>query len=225
LHRILQIGDLRNIQNSHPKKQQLKEPIAKLRHWQFRIFEATSIPLIPNSPKKAQRGHSPHLLHHFITTLTVPACKEIRHLAIHDPHHAKEMKKITPKSISNLTMKKKMIDGLTALLTHTTPICHNHSSLVKIIQSENPSKGSRPHKKTHSERNFNLPNALPWERQPSPLEPIRRRGEHIKKGTNFKNLLGRNPTNPVHSPHLSTGLVQGTIESHHPFHLPVLSCS
>jgi hypothetical protein len=148
LHKILQIGDLRNIQNSHPKKQQLKEPIAKLRHWQFRIFETTSIPFLPNSPKKAQRGHSPHLLHHFITTLTVPACKEIRHLAIHDPHHAKEMKKITPKSISNLTMKKKMIDGLTALLTHTTPICHNHSSLVKIIQSENPSEGSRPHKRT-----------------------------------------------------------------------------
>jgi hypothetical protein len=152
---------LRNIQNSHPKKQQLKEPITKLRHWHFRVFETTSIPLPPNSPKKAQRGHSPHLLYYVITTLTIPARKEIPHPAIHDPHHAKEMKEATPKSTSNLTMKKKMIDGLIALLAHTTPIHHNHSSLVKIIQSENPSKSSCPHKKTHFARNFNLPNALP----------------------------------------------------------------
>jgi hypothetical protein len=38
--------------------------------------------------------------------LTVPARKEICHLSIHDPLHTKEMKKTTPKSISNLTMKK-----------------------------------------------------------------------------------------------------------------------
>jgi hypothetical protein len=191
---------LRNIQNSHPKKQ-LKEPITELRYWHFRIFETTSIPLPPNSPKKAQRGHSPHLLYYVITTLTIPARKEIPHPAIHDPHHAKEMKKTTPKSTSNLTMKKKMIDGLIALLVHTTPIHHNHSSLLKIIQSENPSKSSRPHKKTHFEWNFDLPNALPRERQPSPLEPSRRRGEHIKKGTNLKNLLlGWNLANPVHPP-------------------------
>jgi hypothetical protein len=153
---------LRNIQNSHPKKQQLKEPITKFRHRHFFIFEATSIPLLPNSPKKAQRGHSPHLLDHVVTTLTIPARKEIPHPAIHDPLHTKEMEETTPKSTSNLTMKKKMINGFIALLAHTTPIHHNHSSLVKIIQSKNPSKGSRPHKKTHFEWNFHLPNALPW---------------------------------------------------------------
>jgi hypothetical protein len=175
-----------------------------------------SIPLLPNSPKKAQRGHSPHLLHHVITTLTIPARKEIPHPAIHDPHHTKEMKETTPKGTSNLTMKKKMIDGFIALLAHTTPIHHNHSSLVKIIQSENPSKSSRPHKKTHSEGNFNLPNALPWERQPSPFEPSRRRGEHIKNGANLKNLLlERVPAKPVHPPPPPPPRVDGTHTRNH----------
>jgi hypothetical protein len=198
---------LRNIQNSHPKKQQLKESITKLRHWHFRIFETTSIPLPPNSPKKAQRGHSPHLFHHVITTLTIPACKEIPHPSIHDPHHTKEMKETTPKSTSNLTMKKKIIDGLIALLANTTPIHHNHSSLVKIIKSENPSKSSRPHKKTHSEQNFNLPNALPREDNLPPSN-LAEGGESISKKERTSKIFFMTPPPPPPPPHVLTGLIQ-----------------
>jgi hypothetical protein len=98
----------------------------------------------------------------------------------------KREKKHAPKSTSHLTMKEKMIDRLTTPLAHTTPLHHNQSSLAKIIQSENLAKRSRPHKKTHSARYFNLPNALPWERRTPHLIPIRRNGKHTKEGANLK---------------------------------------
>jgi hypothetical protein len=150
---------------------------------------------------KAQRGHSPHLHHHFIASLTFPACHEIKNPTIHYPLHTKKSKEHTPKSTSHLTMKEKMIDGLTTPLAHTTPIHHNQTFLVKIIQSENLAKRSRPHEETNSERDFNLPNALPQERRMPHLVPIRRKGKHTEERAHHKKLpLGRNPTNPIHPP-------------------------
>jgi hypothetical protein len=125
-------------------------------------------------------------------------------------------------------MKEKMIDGFTTLLAHTTPIHHSQTSLAKIIQSENLSKRSRPHKEVNSERDFNLPNALPQERRTPLLIPIRRKGKHTEERANLKKLpLGRNPTNPIHPlpPHTTSGLIQFTVESHHHLHLPILSFS
>jgi hypothetical protein len=123
-------------------------------------------------------------------------------------------------------MKENMIDGLTTPLAQTTPIHHNQSSLAKIIQSENLTKRSRPHKEANSERYFNLPNALPRERRTPHLVPIRRGGKHIEERAYLKNLpLGRNPTSPIHPSHILPGLIQFTVESHHHLHLPILSFS
>jgi hypothetical protein len=95
-------------------------------------------------------------------------------------------------------MKEKMIDGFTTPLAHITPIHHNQTSLAKIIQSENLSKRSHPHKEVNSERDFNLPNAVPQERRTPLLVPIQRKGKHTEERANLKKLpLGRNPTNPI----------------------------
>jgi hypothetical protein len=117
--------------------------------------------------------------------LTFPACQEIKNPTIHYPLYTKKRKEHTPKSTSHLTVKEKMIDGLTTPLAHTTLIHHNQTSLAKIIRSENLAKRSRPHKKTNSAWDFNLPNALPWERTPH-LIPIREKGKHTKEGANLK---------------------------------------
>ena len=48
--------------------------------------------------------------------------------------------------------------------------------------------------------------------------------ESTKERSYLKNLpLGRNPTNPIHPSHISLGLIQFTVESHHHLHLPILS--
>jgi hypothetical protein len=85
-------------------------------------------------------------------------------------------------------MEEKMIYGLTTPFTHTTPINHDQTSLPKIIQHENPSKGSRPHKEINFKPDFNLSNTHPRERiAPHPV-PLRRKRKHNEERTHLKQL-------------------------------------
>jgi hypothetical protein len=96
IYKLRQRRYLRNVQNTRPLEIQCEKPIANLCHCQFLIFETMNIPLLPNSPHKAQMVHSPHLQHHFISSLAFPTSKEINNPTIHDPLHIKKGKKNTP---------------------------------------------------------------------------------------------------------------------------------
>jgi hypothetical protein len=89
-------------------------------------------------------------------------------------------------------MKKKMICGFPALLTHTTTIYHYDVLLVEIIQSENFWKGSCQSKESQPQRSLSPSNAHPRERG------INVRKKNLVKGFDFKrsSFLGC-PTKPI----------------------------
>jgi hypothetical protein len=64
------------------------------------------------------------------------------------------------------------------------------------------------------------------ERRALHLVPIQIKGKHIEERANLKRLpLGRSPTNPIHPPHMTPGLIQFTVKCQHHLHLPILSFS
>jgi hypothetical protein len=58
-------------------------------------------------------------------------------------------------------MKKQMINGFLIPVAHLTPIDQHHTFLPQIVQYGNLAKGNQPNEKSHPQRGFSTPNALP----------------------------------------------------------------
>jgi len=71
-----------------------------------------------------------------MTKRSTPTTQQIQHSSWHDPLHAEQTIERAPNNQCHITMKSKVINGFSILLTYTTPLYHHYMTRTKDVVSK-----------------------------------------------------------------------------------------